>query len=281
MPRSSLLVSLPALRTFEAVVRLGGQRPAAAELGLTISAVSHQIASLERALDRPLFERCGRRAVPTSAGLKLAEQLGHGFSAIEEALEALRNDRPTLVVGVHDTLAAHWLLPRLRRFAAQMPELDLRLATSARLADLERERIDCTIRLGPGGWPRVDARFLVRQTVAPLIRADKLGRGPFVRIVHERAADEWQDWPQLPEISSELWVRSRDLVIDAVLAGSGIAIADCTVLADHITTGELIPLAPPRPTDWSYYLLTAQDRRISPQTAAFLEWLSREFAGSD
>lgn len=280
MVRPSLTVPLAALRTFEAVVRLRGLAPAANELGLTVSAVSHQLAGLEPRLGRALLERQGRRVVPTAAGAALAKALGGPFAEIDSAVRNVRDARAVLTVSVHDTFAAHWLLPRLRGFTEDHPELDLRLATTARLVDLDRERIDCAIRLGPGGWPGVTAHFMAHQTVAPVIRADKRGEAPFRRIVHEAEAAEWDRWTDLPTQAADLTVLSRDLVIDAVLAGSGAGIVDCVVLADAIATGELVVLAPARETDWSYFVLTPAERRSTPAVSRFIEWLKAE-AGAD
>lgn len=278
MARPSLTVPLAALRTFEAVVRLRGLAPAAKELGLTVSAVSHQLAGLEPRLGRALLEKQGRRVVPTAAGAALARALASPFAEIDAAVGAIREARAVLTVSVHDTFAAHWLLPRLRGFAEAHPELDLRLATTARVVDLEREQVDCAIRLGPGGWPGVTAHFLARQTIAPVIRADKIGEAPFRRIVHEAEVAEWSRWTGLPTQGADLTVLSRDLLIDAVLAGSGAGIVDCVVLTDNIATGELVALAPPRETDWSYFLVVPMERRATPAVLRFIDWLKAEAA---
>ena len=143
--RASLTLSLPALRTFEAVARLGGLTAAADELGLTVSAISHQLRGLEGAIGLSLLRRHGRGVALTERGAAFAAELEQAFADIDVAVDRLRSARPTLTVTVQPSFAARWLMPRLHRFDAIAPGVDLRLSTTPRLVELGRERID---RLG-------------------------------------------------------------------------------------------------------------------------------------
>lgn len=276
--RPSLTVSLSALRAFETVARLGGLAPAASELGLTVSALSHQLRSLESSMRVRLFEKQGRRALPTTAGARLAGALTQPFAAIDDELAQALSARPMMTVSVHDTFAIHWLLPRLRKFAQSHPELDLRLATTSRLVDLERERIDCAIRLGPGDWPNVTARPLVAQQIGPVVRADRSWQSGPPRIVQDGAAAEWNHWPCRTKYPQEITVQSRELVIAAALAGSGIGLVDLILLSDHLASGHLSLVDAPLITDWCYHLVLPQAQSTPRHVREFADWLAEEMA---
>ncbi|MEF8764518.1 LysR family transcriptional regulator, partial [Stenotrophomonas sp. A3_2] len=138
-----------ALRSFEAVVRLGTVEAAARELGLTPSALSHHLRAIRQTLGRPVLTRSGRTLVPTEDGRALAGALGPAYAAIDAALARFTGRRRGIVVTLQPSLAARWLIPRLPGLTAST-DLDIVLSTTPRLVDLAREQIDCAIRLGPG-----------------------------------------------------------------------------------------------------------------------------------
>ncbi|WP_066480000.1 MULTISPECIES: LysR substrate-binding domain-containing protein [unclassified Sphingomonas] len=280
-PRASLNVSLNALRVFEAVVRLGGVNPAAAELGLTASAISHQLKALDAAMPLPLLRREGRRAVPTAQGAKLAAQLGGAFAAIDDAVDDMRSARQVMTISAYDSFAVNWLLPRLARFTESRPEIDVRLATSPRLLDLERERIDCAIRLGPGGWPGIDAHLLVPQYFGPLVRSDRADGATIPRILWVGCEDDWDPWPQLQHGGQEIRVMSRELVIGAVMAGTGMGVLDLILMSDRIANREVTVSGPRHASPWSYYLALPAGRRTSPHVRAFADWVREEMGRTE
>lgn len=273
--RPSLSLSVAALRGFEAVVRNGGLSGAAAELGLSISALSHQLRGLQAAFPQPLLLHQGRRLVPTETGARLAADLDVAFTRIEAALARARQDRPSLTVTVQPAFAARWLIPRLPRFEAQ--GIDLRLLTTARLVDLGRERVDCAIRLGSGDWPGVGAQHLAVHYEAPLLRAG-LDPKTTAQVHLTGRADEWAHWPDLPTRGAHLTVTSREHVVDAVLSGLGAGVIDTLVAATELESGVLVPLAQPRASGWSYWFVWPARDRISSAVAGFRDWLAGEFA---
>ncbi|OSZ71090.1 hypothetical protein CAP39_07855 [Sphingomonas sp. IBVSS1] len=244
-------------------------------MGLTLSAVSHQLQTLGAGFPAPLLERHGRHVRPSAAGQALARQLAVPFASIDRAVAEARAARSVLTISAHDSLAAHWLLPRIGQFAALCPDVDVRLAATARLVDLDRELVDCALRLGPGGWPGVTAQRLLAQTIAPAIRADRLGLSPWPRIVQQGKADEWEDWPGLAG-PAQMSVPNRDLTISAVLAGSGVGLVDLLVTADQIGTGAIVPVGAVRATGWHYHLVLPNGRRPGPAVRLFRDWLLAE-----
>lgn len=282
MPRrASLNVSLNSLRAFEAVVRLGGVLPAAQELGLTPSAISHQLKALEAAMPVALLAKQGRRAMPTAPGAKLAGNLVAPFAAIDAAIEELRSGRQVMTISAYDTFVANWLLPRLNRFTQERPDIDVRLATSARVVDLERERIDCAIRLGPGGWPGVEAQRLVPQYFGPLVRADRQAQGQVPRVVRAGLEAEWEPWPQWQAVSQQVQVTSRELVVSAVLAGTGAGVLDLILMSDKIANGELVVAGARHPSLWSYHFVLPGGRPVPAHVRAFAQWIREEMARTE
>jgi len=279
--RASLSVSLNALRVFEAVVRLGGVKPAAAELGLTASAISHQLKALDAAMPLPVLRREGRRAVPTMEGAKLAAQLGAAFAAIDVAVDEVRSARQVMTISAYDSFAVNWLLPRLARFTESRPEIDVRLATSPRLLDLERERIDCAIRLGPGGWSGIDAHLLVQQYFGPLVRSDRADGTVISRIVWVGSEDDWDPWPHWQQGGQEIRVMSRELVIGAVMAGTGMGVLDLVLMSDRIANKEVAVAGRRHASPWSYYLALPARRPTPPHVRAFTDWVREEMGRTE
>lgn len=158
-----------ALRAFEATARLGGVKQAAAELCVTQSAISHQIANLEEHLGGPVFNRVGKRLQPTSAGRRYVQKLGALFDGLEEAtrdVQALR-DREVLSISMPPTFAAQWLAPRLKDFLDTHPDLDIRMIDRLRTDDAYDD-IDCAIeyRLRPD--PKRNSRLLFPDQIVPI-----------------------------------------------------------------------------------------------------------------
>lgn len=147
---------LGAIRAFEAAARLGSFKLAAHELSVTPAAISHQLAALEDYLGTALFIRSNRLVQLTAKGQQLSEQVSASFTQLQSALEQagkLDNDDPVLVVSAAPSIAAKWLVPRLSRFHAQYPDIDLRLSSENQTHDLIKDTsIDVVLRYGKGGY---------------------------------------------------------------------------------------------------------------------------------
>lgn len=167
------LPSLNRLRTFEAAARLHSFSRAAEELHLTASAVSHQIRDLERHFGCALFSRAHRRVETTAEGERLHASLSRVFDALEAACAEVRLPDTERVLAVHcaPSLAVKWLGPRLPRFLARHPDVNVRLTTGAEPMDLGRVReVDVAVAYGspsPGAGQEVSA--LGDEHIAPLV----------------------------------------------------------------------------------------------------------------
>lgn len=145
-----------ALRAFEAAARLGSFKHAAQELSVTPAAISHQISSLEDYLGVPLFVRSNRLVQLSDAGRDLSQQVSAAFTQLQDALvkaSASALDHNVLVVSAAPSIAAKWLVPRLSRFHARHPDIDLRLSSENQTHDLIKDAsIDVVLRYGKGGY---------------------------------------------------------------------------------------------------------------------------------
>ena len=159
-----------ALRAFRAAARRGRFRDAAEELGPSEPAISHQIRKLEEFLHLSLFERSGSKVALTEVGRRYFEDIDPAMARIGEATQALMGggDRARVALTLPPSLAIFWLIPKLAAFEAARPEIDLQLVTTARRLDLRREQIDLAIRHGAGGWPDLDAAFLMAESAMPV-----------------------------------------------------------------------------------------------------------------
>ncbi|MEO0763219.1 MAG: LysR family transcriptional regulator, partial [Pseudomonadota bacterium] len=160
------LPSPSSLRTFEAAARLGSFKDAAAELGVTPTAVSHQIRALEEVLDIALFVRRTRAVELTEAGARLAPALHAAFLSIRAVVEDIAETEQVLTVTTTAAFATLRLMPRLPAFEARWPGLRVRVETGAGLVDLRRDRrVDVAIRYaadvpeGPHALPLMTERF--------------------------------------------------------------------------------------------------------------------------
>ena len=155
-----------ALRAFEAAARLGSFKLAAEELSVTPAAISHQISALEDYLGVTLFVRSNRLVVLSKVGQELAREVGASFKRLQTALvraSGHHTDDKVLIVSAAPSIAAKWLVPRLNRFHALHPEIDLRLSSENQTHDLIKEhQVDVVIRYGQGGYGEDDQLLVER-----------------------------------------------------------------------------------------------------------------------
>ena len=144
------LPSLKAVQAFESASRLGSFAAAADELHLTPSAISHQIRWLEQRLGIALFHRVHRSTVLTDAGRRYAETVAEAFGLIEAGTRAIERTGKSDILTVHSvpSFATQWLMPRLSRFSALNPDIDVRLNASVGVVDLAGGEADFDIRYG-------------------------------------------------------------------------------------------------------------------------------------
>ncbi len=278
--------SLAALRAFEAAARTGSIAEAAASLNVTHAAISQHVRALERGFGAALLVRGPRGVAPTPEGDALARALADGFGRIAEGTAALRAriaGRP-LTVAVTPTLAENWLMPRLGRFWAAHPGIEIALRPSGVLADIARGEADIAIRYGMGDWPGLD--------VTPLMPADfvVVAAPAFAATKPAFHAATWFFQPYSDELRA--WATGHGLVgpgtrmvlqdtnaltLAAIRAGHGLSAQTRANVDSHLATGALVELGAFAEPGRGYFLVTAPGPG-SPGRDAFADWLRAEAA---
>ncbi len=142
------LPPLNAVRVFESAARHGSMRRAAEELFVSAGAVSQQIRTLEDHFGVKLLERTPRALLLTAAGQEFYSAVTRHLRGIAQAAERVRPQDQQIALTVAPDFASRWLMPRLSSFAAQNPEVEVRIDATFALADFEREPFDLGIRAG-------------------------------------------------------------------------------------------------------------------------------------
>ncbi|WP_430513405.1 LysR substrate-binding domain-containing protein [Pannonibacter phragmitetus] len=277
------MVSLRALHAFALLARNGRAAQAADDLGISPSALSHLLRKLESELGATLVLRDGRGLSLTEEGKRLAAGLGDAFERIESAVDGFRRrGRTELRISTVSTFATRWLIPRLPDFQTAQPDVELLLSASTRVVDLDRENYDCAIRLGRGDWPGIDATLLWREhlavAMAPRLMREATGPEtalPGIKLLHSASRrDDWSRWLahaglKLPDAGSGMVLESRDLAIQAAIAGMGAIVIDRRFVMLELAAGHLVmPDWPVLQLDSGYWFVRSPNRPSPAQSQA-------------
>ena len=279
---------LNALRAFEASARHLNFTRAAAELCVTQGAISHQVRALELRLGVRLFRRLPRGLALTDEAETLLPALSQSFARMGELLAQVRGGvaRQPLTLGVVNTFAVGWLLPRLERFQADHPLVDLRIRTHNNKADLAAEGLDAAIQYGDGAWPGVEAQELLRADLAPLC-APALARTlrhpadlARVTLLRSYRADDWPRW--FAAAGAEP-VRARGPVFDSSVAmvahaerSGAVALAPPAMFVHELAARRLVQPFGVTVDAGRYYLTRLKSRPASAALSTFATWCEGE-----
>jgi LysR family glycine cleavage system transcriptional activator len=297
------LPPLNSLRAFEAAARHVSFARAAAELHVTPAAVSQQIKLLEERLGVPLFRRLNRRLVLTDQGRLLLPGVSDGFTRLRQAVEQVRQQVQggPLNVNVSPGFAAKWLLPRLDRFNALHPEIDVRVTAAMELVDFNTEPVDLAVRFGPGDYPGLVSEFLLGDAAVPVCSpALCRGRHPLRRpedlrhhrLIHDGSANvgvtvpNWRMWLQTAGVTgvdpgAGLTLAPWALVAQAAIDGQGVALGRSALIGDDLAAGRLV-----RPFDlaidvpFAHRLVYREGSLRRPKVRAFRDWILAETAAA-
>ena len=290
--------NLNALGFFEAAGRLASFSRAAEELSVTQGAVSRQIRLLEEALGIGLFSRGHRAVTLTAAGRRLHRAVSIGLGHIESAAEeiAVEGDASLLTIAATHAISTFWLMPRMASLHARFPDLELELlATDAELDEI-RDRFDLGIRYGDGRWPGVAAFALGACDVFPVCSPAYLEQAPALAgpadlrtaaLLHldDRRADwlGWHAWfgelgVEGPFPRPALRVNSYPLLVQAAIAGQGVALGWSHLVDDALARGTLVrPLEAAVPTRHGFHLVVSEARADDPRIGALVQWFVNAF----
>lgn len=287
-------VSFGALRTFVEVGRQSSINRAAQELNVTPGAVSQQVKALEARFGVKLLERGNREVKLSAHGLRLFSRIAPGFEQIDAAVQVFEDRRPgprSLVVSTTPSFAACWLTPRLGRFAALHPEIELRIETSVQLADMTSGMVDVAIRHGSGDYPGLDAELLFSPRLvvvaSPSLLIDGVLTDPADCLRYPLLQDrDWSDWPNWFEAHGIKPARNATkgpsyaddaLLIQGAMAGQGLAIVRDVYAAHALQAGTImLAIDAPIPTIARYFVVVQPDRMTVPKILAFRRWIISE-----
>ncbi|MGY2049062.1 LysR substrate-binding domain-containing protein [Methylobacterium sp. JK268] len=286
-------VPLRAISVFHAVARSGSITRAAEELGVTPSAVSQQIQTLEVGLGTALIGKAGRNIVLTEAGERYFEMIGAEFDRIMEATQRIQGFRSvtTLTVRATPSLSTKWLLPRLARFVDAHPDIELRLDGTNEPTAFQKESVDIEIRHGTGGWPGLYAEGLVEESFRPVCAPALAPAGslapedlPRHRLIHSvKSQMPWTHWFARAGLTPQArWRRllfdRTHMAIDAAAGGLGIALESDLMLWGDLRAGRLAcPVRDPPPvTLVTQWLTFPPDHLRLRKVRIFLDWIRAE-----
>lgn len=285
------------LMAFEAVARRRSFALAAAELHLTASAVSHQIARLEADLGVRLLERSAHGVRLSTAGEQYLGRIGGALSAIAAATDDMKQGVGTsLYVHSSPSIASLWLMPRLKGFAQACPEISLNLSAAHTHSDFALGQADLDIRYGVPRWPDVVIEPLFEERIVPLaspafIREHRLKRVeqlPQVPLIQSNVnVVQWSDWfaeysgQRAPERISLRFDRAL-MAVDAAIQGLGVALESATLAGRHIAEGRLRPVFGLEKAIRvkAHFAVCPARHAKRPTVEAFLTWLHAEAAKS-
>lgn len=288
------LPPLSALRAFEAAARTGSFKAAAEELCVTATAVSHQIRSLKDVLGLTLFVRRPRRVELTDVGRALAPAMTRGFLELRDGVQSATERAPVLSVSTTPAFAALRLVPALNGFLASEPELRVEIDTSMRALDLQWvRRIDLAVRYGRGPFHGLHNAPIADESFVALAAPDRFGSED-LDAAAELLETRWQR-PTLARVTWQQWFEGRDPplgdqraittyddelhVLQAAIAGHGIALASTVLAADLVDRGLLRPLEPQRRIPGgSYVAVRLPERSGEAKITSFVEWLQDLFS---
>ena len=196
-----------------------------------------------------------------------------------------------LTVSTIDSFAARWLMPRLFRFRRGHGDIDVRVATSERLADFVGDGIDIAIRCGGGQYPGLSAELLMKEDHFPVCSPKLLeGRYPLRtpadlarhRLLHDVFTVDWAIWLHSAGIDDldphhGPTFLSSDHAIQAAVQGEGVVLGRSALVADDLAAGRLVrPFEFSLPAGFAYYVVYPPRALQRPNVKAFRDWLMAE-----
>jgi len=300
------LPSLDLLKGFEAAARNLSFTKAGAELFLTQSAISRQIKALEEQLGVPLFRRRHRELLLTEAGQTLYKAVGEALHTLRDAAAKLsRRAGGMLTVTTTISFASLWLVPRLAEFRRRHPEIDVRIAATNEMTDLERDGIDVAIRYCLPEVAGAGAVALFGEKAFPvcaprlmpggrLSSPQDLARHVLLHYDDPERRSPWLSWDVWFELVKAHDVRPAgalrfshyDQMVGAALDGQGIALGRSPLVDRWVKEGRLVLpfgrrfISSPGQAR-SYYFLVSASSRGRAEVERFSAWVREEaLAGS-
>ena len=298
---TNMIINLPfpTLRAFEAVVRHAGFSAAANELGVSQSAVSQHVKTLEEWLGRELLVRGARRSRPTPEGEQLAQAIAEGLGRISSVCAQLRDKRRmdhTIVISCLPGFAFNWLFSRLLHFDIAHPDLSISIATDTGEHPFTGADADIGIRYGQGDFPGLAVEPLMGEHLFPvcapallpdLKAIEDLARHTLLEdenLPYGDSSPTWDFWARNTGLTLPAPMRTRrfgqaNMVTQAAIEGLGVAMGREPLVIDALCDGRLVrPFNQVTESQYSYWLVCRPEVRDQPRVQTFVEWIKGEAA---
>ncbi|MQA23029.1 MULTISPECIES: LysR substrate-binding domain-containing protein [Telluria group] len=285
------LRSLSGLIDFDCAARWGSFKLAAQELHKTPAAISLQVKQLEETVGFELFVRHPRHITLTDKGQELAATVARALGDLRTKVAALQDgdEEKILRISTTHSLAIKWLVPRIHRFTKLYPELDIRIDSSDRLANLEDGSTDAALRFHPieDGDPEVLFRERLVAVYSPSLLAPgqealtlaDLQRFP---LLHEHSNEEWIQLLRQNSALKGQYDFSRSysnfaVLAQAALAGQGISLVSYAIAYEDLRTGALKRIVCfSAPYKRGYRLVVSPGKEGTTKIARLRAWLKDE-----
>ena len=294
--RKPRLPPLNALRAFEAAARHQSFVIAAEELSVTPAAVSRHIKGLEEWMGLQLFHRHPQSLTLTGNGKVWLPHLSNAFSILESSTARVKRQMATdsLAISAQMAFATGWLLPRLDRFRAEFPNVELELFTHTEPPQFDHDqKLDGAILLGTGDWRDMDAHFIFSRALIPVCSPSYLRSKPNVRqptdllseklIFNGASAGDWSEWfahvgVREVDLGSHLRFPTGFLPVQAAMNGLGFALADRSLIDFDLELGRLVvPFdIPVFIGNTAWYFVHPPGGDFEPTLRRWTLWLQRE-----
>ena len=295
-PSDKARLPLNALRAFETAARHLSFTRAAKELNVTQGAVSRQVKTLEDQLDTILFKRLHRSLALTDAGRELFGPVTLALDNMAEAVNTLKQPARDLNLKIHPTFAIRWLIPRLHRFQADHPEIQIRFTTSSINADFKHENFDMAVTYRGEAAAGVNRKRILEEQLTPVCSPKLLESGPPLTRPEDLAGypllhnspdrREWRAWADQTGTSGLSFVKGQifeidDAALQAAVAGLGVALGDRLLIREDLESGRLTePFEFRKVKTGTYYLSWPKTGEDKPGIKEFKAWLINEIEGS-
>jgi LysR family glycine cleavage system transcriptional activator len=288
------LPPLAAIRAFDAVARHASFRLAAEEIGVTPTAISHQIRQLEEHLNQRLFTRSARGVNLTDSGEILFRASGNMFATLRDAVEAIemRQQPGVLTLSTTSNFLTNWLVPRLPALHLALPMLDLRLHSSTQLVDLAGNMADCAIRYSMQPDTTLDTtllwqdRFvLVASPSLTINRPEDLAGVTLFHIENRHVPTPEPDWTHWKaahgpaDLAIQAGIRFDDEThaLQAAIAGQGVLLASELLVQHPLAQGLLRVALPGALPGGNYYFVTHPGKAERQDIQQCRTWLIEMF----
>ncbi|RJF97837.1 hypothetical protein D3871_04340 [Noviherbaspirillum saxi] len=183
-----------------------------------------------------------------------------------------------------------WLLPRLNHFSAQCPGVDLRINISHELVDFERDQVDVAVLHGLGTYPGLCSEKLLDEPLIVVASPSLLASLPALKsandlrhcsLLHDEDRNDWKVWAALFKATSVTHdkgpVFTGNGVMDAVLAGRGVALLRESFIRKELQEGKLVSvLIKKLKVNFAYYLVYPRSARKQAELESFRTWAIAE-----